>query len=110
MYALGTVGKSSSMVALLAFTLSSCAFLNQEVAESRPPEAAKAIRHVAVTKPSSSKTYGFAAKTPVVPVEQKGWNDKVVLTAPRVAVSDTGSTPYVCSPSGFGRKSQCFQQ
>lgn len=87
--------------------LSSCSVTDNDTADATGCcTVGKTSTAIASTK---TKTYAFATPKPVKILR----SESAAKTASATTVNPSrtaflGNAPYICSPSGFGRKSACF--
>lgn len=95
------------LIAIFCAGLASCSIMDKEPVTARVETGKAKAKHMTAATPSKARSYGFSARRPMM----------VAMNDPDAANSigeDRSSyragAPYVCSPSGFGRKAQCFQR
>lgn len=93
------------LIASLCAAVASCSAVKQDVAVAHVP--AKKVQTVKTTVATSSraKTYAFSSSRPVAAAMQE---ENAVASLSESRPTYLGSAPYICTPSGFGRKAQCF--
>ncbi len=97
----GRFALAASALALLTVATASCSVVDDAVSVKAASSDADTVRTRVI---SSGTSYGY----------QKSGNDAVRLVADASVVPDvaqptySGSSPYICSPSGFGQKARCF--
>ncbi|MNH95980.1 hypothetical protein D3C73_486350 [compost metagenome] len=89
----------------LCAVLSSCSVVDGDVADNKA--GAKKVPAVSAVAAGSFKanSYAFSSAKPVA-IAMK--DDTGEDADPQGSSSYLGSAPYICTPSGFGRKAHCF--
>lgn len=95
--------KMACSIAIIAFSVASCSAIEGPLFGETA--AVKAPNQVSQRVTAPKKSYGYqktSANLVVASVEAE--------TAPVAVarVGDLGSSPYTCSPSGFGQKARCY--
>lgn len=95
--------KMACSIAVIAFSVASCSAVEGTLFGETA--ALKAPNQVSQRVTAPKKSYGYqrtSANLVVASVEA----DKAPVAVARV--DDLGSSPYTCSPSGFGQKARCY--
>jgi len=86
--------------------LASCSMTDADkISSSECCSVGKTTAAITATK---TKTYAFATPKPVVKTRHDSGSKPAVSNINASQTAFLGSAPYICSPSGFGRKSACF--
>jgi hypothetical protein len=97
------LAKMACSIAIVAFSVASCSAVETTLlSDNSAPKIKNEISH-RVSAPKKSYAYDKASVTLVSSVEAES-EPAVAVTK----VNDLGSSPYTCSPSGFGQKARCY--
>ena len=96
----------ATVATALTMALASCSIWDGNGASSGG--RGQTIGAGAANAPKQAATYAFATRQPVKVMQVESAPRPPVETAQFKRTAYLGNAPYICSPSGFGRKSACF--
>lgn len=97
------LAKMACSIAIVAFSVASCSAVETPLlSDNSAPKIQNEVSH-RVSAPKKSYAYDKPSVTLVSSVEAES-EPAVAVTK----VNDLGSSPYTCSPSGFGQKARCY--
>lgn len=89
----------------MCVVMASCSVADKDVTVAQAQTKKVVAVKTVATASSKAKTYAFPSSEPVAVAMQE---ERGASPMRENRSAYLGSAPYICSPSGFGRKASCF--